>query len=116
MALPDWLDPLPDAAEQRALDEWAINELKIPSLVLMERAGTGLAELVTRMAPSGPITVVAGKGNNGGDGFVCARVLRQRSREVEVLLLGAPEELRGDAATNCERLPGPRPTESHPAR
>src|ERR1700680_4371731 len=100
MALPDWLDPLPDAAEQRALDEGGGSELQIPSLELMQRAGTGLADLVTRVSHSGPITVVCGKGNNGGDGFVCARVLRQRGREADVLLLGAPDELRGDAATN----------------
>jgi ADP-dependent NAD(P)H-hydrate dehydratase / NAD(P)H-hydrate epimerase len=116
MTLPDWLDPLPDAAEQRALDEWAINELKIPSLELMERAGTGLADVATRVSQSGPIMVVCGKGNNGGDGLVCARVLRQRGREVEVLLLGAPEDLRGDAATNHEQLPGEAPSEFDPSR
>ena len=104
--LPDWLDPLPDAREQRALDEWAIHERGIPSLELMERAGTGLADLVGELVPAGRVAVVCGKGNNGGDGLVTARVLRGRGREVDVLLLGAPEELRGDAATNLERLPG----------
>lgn len=107
--LPDWLDPLPDAAEQRALDEWAIEEGGIPGLELMERAGSGLADVVSELALSGPITVVCGKGNNGGDGFVCARRLRERGREVRVLLLGSPDELGGDAATNCQRLPGEPP-------
>jgi hydroxyethylthiazole kinase-like uncharacterized protein yjeF len=107
--LPDWLDPLPDAREQRALDEWAIGELGIPGVELMERAGIGLADLVAEEAPSGRVVVVCGKGNNGGDGLVAARVLRQRGREVSVLLLGAAEELRGEAKANLERLPGPQP-------
>ena len=107
MSLPDWLDPLPDAAEQRALDEWAINDRGIPGLDLMERAGTGLADLVGSLVPDGRVVVVCGKGNNGGDGLVTARVLRSRGREVDVLLLGDPSELRGDAATNHSRLPGP---------
>ena len=51
------------------------------------------------------------KGNNGGDGLVAARILRERGRELEVLILGAPEDYQGDARANLERLPGapPRP-------
>ena len=109
MSLPDWLQPLPGAAEQRALDEWAIGERGIPGLDLMERAGEGLTNLVCELAPTGTIAVVCGKGNNGGDGFVAARLLRVLGRDVRVLLLAAPEELRGDAKTNCERLPGAPP-------
>ena len=109
MKLPDWLDPLPDATQQRALDEWAIGERGIPGLDLMERAGTGLADLVGELAPDGRIVAVCGKGNNGGDGFVAARLLRDRGREVDVLLLGDVEELRGDAKVNAERLPGAPP-------
>jgi ADP-dependent NAD(P)H-hydrate dehydratase / NAD(P)H-hydrate epimerase len=104
--LPNWLDPLPDAAEQRALDEWAIGERGIPGLELMERAGTGLADVVSELVPAGRVAVVCGKGNNGGDGLVAARVLRERGRDVSVLLLGDPGELRGDALANLERLPG----------
>ncbi len=109
MTLPDWLEPLPDAAQQRALDEWAIGKLGIPGLDLMERAGTGLAKLAAERVPAGRIAVVCGRGNNGGDGFVTARLLREQGREVDVFLLSAPEELRGDARTNLERLPGPAP-------
>jgi ADP-dependent NAD(P)H-hydrate dehydratase / NAD(P)H-hydrate epimerase len=107
--LPDWLDPLPDAAEQRALDGWAIGEHGIPGLDLMERAGAGLADLVGELVPAGRIVAVCGKGNNGGDGFVAGRLLRDRGREVDVLLLGQVEELRGDARVNAERLPGSPP-------
>jgi ADP-dependent NAD(P)H-hydrate dehydratase / NAD(P)H-hydrate epimerase len=109
MTLPDWLDPLPDAAEQRALDQWAIEDLGLPGIYLMERAGEGLAALVDRLVPRGPIAVVCGKGNNGGDGYVAARLLRWRGREVKVLALAPVEELQGDAQENAERLPGPPP-------
>ena len=106
MTLPGWLQPLPDAAEQRALDDWAINELGIPSLELMERAGTGLADVLEEFAPEGSVAVVCGTGNNGGDGFVAARVLRERGREVRVLTLAPAGELRGDARANADRLLG----------
>ena len=109
MTLPAWLEPLPDASEQRALDEWAISQRGIAGLDLMERAAAGLTALVGEFVPDGPIAVVCGKGNNGGDGLVTARLLREQGREVRVLLLGAPEEFSGDARTNLERLPGPAP-------
>ena len=115
-ALPPWLEPLPDASEQRALDEWAIKELGIPGLELMERAGSGLAKLVSDRAPQGPIAIVCGKGNNGGDGYVAARVLREQGRSVRVLTLVDPGELRGDAQANFERLPGPPPDPFAPER
>jgi NAD(P)H-hydrate epimerase len=101
-----WLTPLPDAEEQRAIDQWAIEELGIPGAELMERAGAGLTELVQARAPRGRVAVVCGKGNNGGDGLVVARLLRAQGRDVLVLLLADPDQLRGDAAANLERLPG----------
>ena len=106
MSLPDWVQPLPDAAEQRALDEWAIRELRISGLELMERAGAGLAGVLKELAPGGAIAVVCGTGNNGGDGFVAARLLRDRGRQVRVLTLGPVADLRGDARANADRLPG----------
>ena len=110
-SLPDWLDPLPDAARQRAADEWAIAQQHVPSLDLMERAGTGLTRLAEDVVPDGPIAVVVGKGNNGGDGLVAARLLREAGRDVDVLAVGGLEELRGDPRANLDRLPGdpPRP-------
>ncbi len=109
MTLPSWLTALPDAHEQQALDQWAIGTIGIPGLDLMERAGAGLAALVEELAPLGPIAVVCGKGNNGGDGFVAARLLRERGRTVRVLALAPVEQLRGDALTNAQRLAGDPP-------
>src|SRR5256714_12395712 len=116
MALPDWLDPLYEAGEMRAVDKWAIEEQGVPSLDLMERAGIGLARIVASRALSGRIRVVIGKGNNGGDGLVVARLLREEGREVDVLAVGPVEELRGDARTNLERLPGDPPEPFSPER
>jgi NAD(P)H-hydrate epimerase len=110
-ALPDWLEPLPDADEQRALDEWAIEERGIPSLELMERAGTGLADLADELVVGGQVAVVCGKGNNGGDGYVAARVLRERGRDVKVLTLAPLDDLSGDALENARRLPGDPPVD-----
>ena len=110
MSLPKWLTELPSPAEQRALDAWAIDERGIPGIELMERAGAGMARIVADIAPPGTIVVVCGKGNNGGDGYVVARVLREQGRDVRVIALAPREELSGDALTNFDRLPG-RPPE-----
>jgi ADP-dependent NAD(P)H-hydrate dehydratase / NAD(P)H-hydrate epimerase len=109
--LPDWLEGLPDAEAMRATDRWAIADEGIPGIDLMERAGEGLAALVRELEiGEEPIAVVCGKGNNGGDGYVVARLLREAGREVHVLAIAPVEELEGDARTNAERLPGD-PTE-----
>ncbi len=108
-SLPAWLVPLPDAETMRAIDRWAIDEQGVASLELMERAGAGVARALERLAPDGPVTVVCGKGNNGGDGLVAARLLRESSRPVTVVCVAAPTELTGDARANLERLPGPPP-------
>jgi hydroxyethylthiazole kinase-like uncharacterized protein yjeF len=71
-----WLEPLFDADGIRAVDRWAIDERGVPSKELMEAAGTALAEAVAGLAPQGPVRILCGKGNNGGDGKVAARHLR----------------------------------------
>ncbi|HWE58572.1 MAG TPA: NAD(P)H-hydrate dehydratase [Solirubrobacteraceae bacterium] len=91
MDLPDWLTPLPDAAQQRALDTWAIEQHHIPSETLMERAGSALARVCTELVAEGRIVIACGRGNNGGDGHVAARVLRQLGREVTVVDVGAED-------------------------
>jgi NAD(P)H-hydrate epimerase len=104
-----WLRPLFDAEGMRAVDAWAIEEVGVPSLELMEAAGRAVAEVVAELALEGPVRVVCGKGNNGGDGFVAARLLREMGFEVEALLLWPGEELRGDAAVSFERFGGELP-------
>ena len=116
MSLPGWLAPLPDAEAMRATDAWAVDQERIASLELMERAGHALADVVAAAAPEGRLAVVCGQGNNGGDGLVAARLLRERGREVSVLFPGPPQELGGDAAANLRALPGPAPEPLHPER
>ena len=81
IALPAWLDPLYEAAEMRAADAWAIEEMDVPQDDLMQRAALGLA----RLAGDGPVRVVAGKGNNGGDGRVAARLLAEDGYAVDLI-------------------------------
>jgi ADP-dependent NAD(P)H-hydrate dehydratase / NAD(P)H-hydrate epimerase len=116
MSLPRWLDQLLDAEQQRAADGWAIETRGIPSLDLMERAGEGLADTVSRHAPSGRVAVVCGKGNNGGDGLVAARLLREAGRQVDVLLVWPGEWLQPDAKEMLKRLSGPEPEPFEAAR
>ena len=96
--LPAWVDPLYEAAEMRAVDEWAIQEMDVPQDDLMERAALGLARVTAAVAGDGPIRIVAGKGNNGGDGRVAARLLEADGHVVD-LIDGTepfePEELDG---------------------
>lgn len=93
-------------AEMRAIDRATSERYGVASLTLMENAGSAVAEFVMSQYPSAKrIGVVCGKGNNGGDGFVAARKLHDAGREVRVVLLAEPSELRGDAAEMLSRLP-----------
>src|SRR5215510_14573972 len=69
-----------------------------PGFALMMSAGQAVAEAAMDLAEEGPIVVVAGRGNNGGDGFVAAAELAARGREVSVILLCERDSLQGDAA------------------
>ena len=104
----DWLDPCLDAEEMRATDAWAIKDQGIPSLELMETAGRAVAEAAAQAATSSSAAIVCGKGNNGGDGLVAARALRETGFQVEALLLGPPDELSDDARANVDRFDGAR--------
>ena len=101
-----WLEPLYDAEAMRAVDSWAIERAGLPSLELMETAGRALAETTERHAADGPVRVVCGKGNNGGDGLVAARHLADAGHRVEVLLLWPAAELSVDSTANLDRFHG----------
>ncbi len=91
------------AQEMRELDRLTIQKYGVPSLTLMERAGEGVARaLLERFGPAAKrgTLVVAGKGNNGGDGLVVARHLKKKRIPCEVVLLARKEELSHDAAEN----------------
>ena len=84
------------AAQMRELDRRTISDAHIPATILMERAGSGVVScLEQRWGPvrGKTITVVCGKGNNGGDGFVAARLLRRRHANVRVLAMTSTAEL-----------------------
>jgi NAD(P)H-hydrate epimerase len=101
--LPDWLDPLPAADAMRAADAAQI-AAGTPGIELMERAGAGLARVAAQAIPSGTIAILCGKGNNGGDGFVAARELREAGRDVAVAATATADEYSGDAAIALERM------------
>lgn len=95
------------ALQMRNIDRRTIQEAKIPGLDLMERAGQGTVRVALGMLgdPKGKkVVCFCGKGNNGGDGFVVARLLAQAGAAPQVYLLGKKAEVRGDALENLNRL------------
>lgn len=87
----------------RAIDAKAVKGYGMRSITLMENAGRGCADIVMREMPchGQRVAVVAGKGNNGGDGFVIARHLKNSGVDVTVLLLASESELKGDCLVNA---------------
>jgi NAD(P)H-hydrate epimerase len=96
--------PLYSADGMRNVDSTAIHGLGIPGGHLMERAGLAVAEEILERFDPEEAVVFAGKGNNGGDGFVVARELFNAGVEVTVFVLAAPAEYTGDAALNLHVL------------
>src|SRR5262245_13802694 len=94
------------AAEMREIDRVTSEKYGVPSLTLMENAGKAVANYVRRYCHwAKRVTVFCGKGNNGGDGFVAARILSECDFQAEVILLADPAELKGDAAATYGKLP-----------
>jgi ADP-dependent NAD(P)H-hydrate dehydratase / NAD(P)H-hydrate epimerase len=93
--------------QMREADRRTIEDIGIPSIVLMENAGrqaVAAMEAAFEELASSHVVVVCGRGNNGGDGFVVARTLIQRGVDTSVFLLGSVADVRGDARTNLEVL------------
>ncbi len=96
------------ATQMRAIEQAAIASGEVTGLELMERAGRGVVEAIFEECPElakapQKAVVLCGPGNNGGDGFVVARLLKEQAWEVEVFLYGNPEKLPPDARANYER-------------
>ncbi|NNF47029.1 MAG: NAD(P)H-hydrate dehydratase [Desulfofustis sp.] len=94
---------LPNSEQMRQIDQCAINEFKIPGIVLMENAGAGTVHLMERLLGSAAnkhFPIFIGPGNNGGDGLVIARHLHQGNAVPLLVFLIEPERLKGDSATN----------------
>jgi ADP-dependent NAD(P)H-hydrate dehydratase / NAD(P)H-hydrate epimerase len=103
--------PVLSREEARAFDALVIETHHVPGLLLMENAGRGVVDAIVRHWPTRPLSaehvvVVAGLGNNGGDGFVVARHLVTRGASVEVLLTGSAARLKGDARAQYDALVG----------
>jgi len=104
---PPAFPPLVTASQMQALDRRTIDEGKVPGSLLMERAGKGVVQVLEQQFGSlsgQPITIVCGKGNNGGDGLVIARLLKQQRAKIQILLLAHPQELTQDALSMYTRL------------
>ncbi|HLG59448.1 MAG TPA: NAD(P)H-hydrate dehydratase [Vicinamibacterales bacterium] len=96
-----------NAAQMRDADRHTIEEIGIPSLVLMENAGRQVVAAIEAAYESrldGRVAVLCGRGNNGGDGFVVARTLLQRGIDTSVFVIGSLIDVRGDARTNLDIL------------
>ncbi len=96
-----------DARQMREADRRTIEDIGIPSLVLMENAGRQVVAAIEATHAErleGHVAVLCGRGNNGGDGFVIARTLLQRGVEVSVFLIGTVADVRGDARANLDIL------------
>jgi NAD(P)H-hydrate epimerase len=94
------------AEEMRAIDRATTEKYGVPSLTLMDNAGTAVAEFAQKHFDFHTVCAVCGRGNNGGDGFVAARKLHAAGKEVSVIVLAkSAKELRGDAAEMFKKLP-----------
>ncbi len=88
----------------RMVDRLAVERYGMTGLTLMENAGRGCADRLCDLGIDGQVVICCGKGNNAGDGFVIARILASRGHSAKVLLFCEPDELRGDAAENYQKL------------
>ncbi len=95
------------ANEMQAMDRQTIEDFGIPGVVLMENAGRGATRFLLEQIPdieNKKVGIIAGRGNNGGDGFVMARYLKQKGIQVQVYLLAGTDRVQGDALANLSLL------------
>ena len=101
---------LPTLRQMAAIDREGIESLKIPVIDLMEKAGAGVAASAADFlgkAAGKKIAILCGKGNNGGDGLVCARLLFEQKAKVKVFLLAKKKDVKGASAANLKKYRGP---------
>jgi len=99
--------PVATGAQMRKIDHTAIEDRGIPGLKLMEHAGTGVARAIRKyFGPLGDksLAIVCGKGNNGGDGYVIARLLAKECEKISVIVLADESQIKGDALGNYRRV------------
>ena len=94
--------PFITPAQSRAVDRLAADQYGIPGIVLMENAGRGCVEQLQQAGCRGPVVILCGPGNNGGDGLVIGRHLAVAGMAVKCVILGDPSAYRGDARVNFE--------------
>ncbi|MFH1654214.1 MAG: NAD(P)H-hydrate dehydratase [Pseudomonadota bacterium] len=96
-----------NSQQMRFLEEEAVKQFGLNTLSMMEKAGLGIADLVIRLSgkKKSKITIIAGSGNNGGDGLVAARILADKVDRLDVCILAAPEKLSHDSKINFDKLP-----------
>ncbi|MCE5186116.1 MAG: NAD(P)H-hydrate epimerase [Planctomycetaceae bacterium] len=105
-----------DRVQAKAFDQWAIRQMQIPGVVLMENAAGNISQAVLsyfRQPAEKGVCVFCGGGNNGGDGFAIARHLRNHRIEVRIAVCGDPNRLKGEAETNfiiCQKMGLPMTT------
>lgn len=100
--------PILSAQELQELDERVVKEFHIPTEILMENAGKAVAKeslkILQKTSKTGTVLVICGGGNNGGDGFVAARHLKEKGMNVSVILLKPKESLRNASLSNFYRI------------
>jgi len=100
-------EPVRTRTDIRAFDRYCITELGVPGIALMENAGRQVAEVVREdigLVENPHVVVMAGKGNNGGDGFVVARHLAMYGVQAKILLIAPRDQVKGDAEVNLKIL------------
>ncbi len=93
--------PLPDSAARNAADREAVDGFGFSDMMMMEAAGAACSAAIARLKPSGPLRILCGPGNNGGDGWVVARRMLAAGRDVAVLSTGSPRSAHAQSARNA---------------